>query len=763
MSAIELLAPAGTVDTYFAALDGGADAVYVGAPGFNARNLSRDLSIEEIGAMIHHCHDLGKKIYIAANSLILERELKQVIHNLALLNELQPDALIIQDLGLFNIVKNYFPNLKLHGSTLMTVHNSEGVQYLGDQGCERVVLARELTLKEIDTISTKIKDVELEIFIHGAMCFSYSGLCLFSSYLGGKSGLRGRCVQPCRRSYTSGGSGGKGGGSSSRGSRGKEKKGGSGKYLFSMNDLTGLEAIADLKRLGISSLKIEGRLRSAHYVRSVVSAYRHVIDAGESVQEQDQALTEAKELVDQSMSRKTSTGYFFSPQPVNAITPHHSGNMGIHVGKFSTIKSVSGTPVCRFVIKTGLEVGDRLRLHIEPSGERKAFRLKTLFITGNKEQRAGGGTKVSIELPDDFSLAAGSFVDVYKVDGVSKRKAHHQLLDKKRVSEKIHKLNARSARQTQSIAEFVTGAAVRVQEAQEDGSQENRGASFKGRQRTQRKSRKKLPLEWWIKCDSIKMLLGQIPFKPDRYLLTFEKQMLRQAGKIKSGLGKRSRLVSWVLPPLIMENDLVRVKKQIRILLRTGFRSFQIGHVSQIRLFKNERVHLFGDYSLNVMNNRAALQLQEQGVDEIQAAIELDKQALGELLAGCRAVAKVARAEGASGGSGHIPVGLYVYGAPPLYTSRLASKHFSFEQKIESPRKEPYIIRKKEGFTQTFPESPLSLLPYLEELKEAGVSYVVVDTCGHSSKKEMEELTERLVGSGRYRKLPTFNYLGSLE
>ena len=218
MAAMELLAPAGTVETFGAALDGGADAIYVGAPGFNARNLARDLRIEEIGAMIRHCHSLGKKLYIAANSLLLEKELPLVIENLALLQELRPDALIVQDLGLIRLVRHYFPELKLHGSTLMTVHNSDGVHFQAELGCERVVLSREMTLKEIGAISARKGDTELEIFIHGAMCFSYSGLCLFSSYLGGKSSMRGRCVQPCRRAYSSGGkgSGGKGGKSTGR-------------------------------------------------------------------------------------------------------------------------------------------------------------------------------------------------------------------------------------------------------------------------------------------------------------------------------------------------------------------------------------------------------------------------------------------------------------------------------------------------------------------------------------------------------------------
>ena len=228
---MELLAPAGNIENFHAAIEAGADAVYVGAPGFNARNLARDLRLEEIGAMIRLCHDRGKKLYVAANSILLEKDLPLVIETLALLETLGPDALIVQDLGLIHLVRRYFPRLKLHASTLMTAHNSQSVRFLAGLGCQRVVLARELTIKEIAAIRSR-SEVELEVFIHGAMCFSYSGLCLFSSFLGGKSGLRGRCVQPCRRAYGTSGKGGKGG-KSGRGASG-------GAYLFSMNDLDGL-------------------------------------------------------------------------------------------------------------------------------------------------------------------------------------------------------------------------------------------------------------------------------------------------------------------------------------------------------------------------------------------------------------------------------------------------------------------------------------------------------------------------------------------
>ncbi len=749
MAVMELLAPAGTVETFGAAMDAGADAVYVGAPGFNARNLARDLRLEEIGAMIRHCHSLNKKLYIAANSLILERELPLVIENLALLQELEPDALIVQDLGLIRLVRNHFPKLKLHGSTLMTAHNSDGVHFQADLGIERVVLARELTLKEIGSIAARRGDTDLEVFVHGAMCFSYSGLCLFSSYLGGKSGLRGRCVQPCRRAYSSGGKG-----SGGKGANTAVKKGDAGRYLFSMNDLTGLDAVPLLKEAGISSLKIEGRLRSAHYVHSIVAAYRKVFDA--APENSEAALVEAKALAEQAMSRKTSSGYFFSPQPSEAITPRQSGNMGIHLGRFTVARKAGDQAICKFVTKANLAVGDRLRLHVEPSGERTAFRLKSLYVLGVQEESADLGSKVSIELPEGFQPGAEGHVDVYKVDGGFQTGGlRGGALQTEMIGRELAAKKSKLTTAINQIVNLVCNTSGTVEQPEL-----NRNGEVK-RPYRQRPAKKKIPMDWWLKTDSLKMVLDDKSFSPDRYLLSFNKQTVIQAGKMKGTLGKKARIVTWALPPLIMENDLPKVHKQIQLLLRTGFRSFQLGHLSQRLLFKGEKAHLFLDYTANLLNNQAVSSASEMGIGAAQASIEMDRTSLQELLLGCRAGEGMPRS---GQGSGNIPLGLMVYGAPALYTSRLAPDHFQFERQILSPRNEPYIIRKKEGYTQTFPEKPFSLLPYLDELKLMGVKYIVVDVSGGTnSKRELQELDDRLYNTGRYGKLSTFNYLGKLE
>lgn len=744
MAVVELLAPAGSVETFRAALDGGADAVYVGAPGFNARNLARDVRLEEIGAMIRMCHGLGKKLYVAANSLILEKELPQVVENLALLQELRPDGLIVQDLGILRLVKSYFPGLKLHASTLMLAHNSDGVRFLATLGCERVVLARELTVKEIAAIAERRGTTELEVFIHGAMCFSYSGLCLFSSYLGGKSGLRGRCVQPCRRAYSV----------ASQKGRSHDKKNAPAKYLFSMNDLSGLDVVPALLQSGITSLKIEGRLRSAHYVKSIVGAYRMVLDA--APEEQEKAVLAAKALADRALSRKTSTGYFLSPQPAEAITPFHSGNMGIHLGRFTAVKMAGEQRICRFVLKGDLAVGDRLRLHREPSGERTPFRLKELFVSGVREELALAGSKVSIPLPEDFQTTPGDQVEVYKIDGaVGTDASAAAFLPSAEVARELAKMRKMLFRTIAGITAKVCGTSEPDDTPAADNKKE-KGGSPGGRP----VPRKGLPLEWWLKTDSVKTVLGDLPLYPDRFLLSFDKQMLSQAGKIKSALAGRARTVIWALPPLIMENDLARCRRQIALLIRTGFRSFQLGHISQITLFGDEKVQLTTDYTFNLLNSQAAALLAALGVARAQASVEMDREALRDFLAS----GKKTVADGRSDREERtLPVGLTVYGAPALFTSRLAPNHFHFERQIQSPRNEAYVIKKKDGCTQTFPERPFSLLPYLEELREMGVSYVVVDIAGGNiSGRNLQELQERLANTGRYGKLSTFNYLGKL-
>src|SRR3989304_1283917 len=196
----ELLSPAGDMECFFAAVENGADAVYFGLKDFSARAGAENFSLDDASKAIAYARKRSVKVYIAINTLIKTNELERVVDYLIALDELQPDALILQDMGLLYLIQSQFPHFQLHASTQMTIHNLAGVKRLERMGFKRVVLSRELSIDEIKNISQNTS-MEVAVFVHGALCYSYSGLCFFSSMTGGRSGDRGRCAQPCRLHY----------------------------------------------------------------------------------------------------------------------------------------------------------------------------------------------------------------------------------------------------------------------------------------------------------------------------------------------------------------------------------------------------------------------------------------------------------------------------------------------------------------------------------------------------------------------------------
>lgn len=269
----ELLAPAGSFEILKAVIEAGADAVYVGGSRFGARAYANNFSEEELLEAIDYVHLRGKKLFLTVNTLFKNEELYDGLYEYLLpYYERGLDAVIVQDFGVIAYIREYFPKLPIHTSTQMTVTGVEGAKFLNNLGVERVVLARELTIEEMKRIRMEA-EVELEAFIHGALCYSYSGQCLFSSMLGGRSGNRGRCAQPCRLSYAV------------LDAQKKEYKKES--YVLSLKDLCGIEYLQKLRDAGVYSLKIEGRMKQASYAAGVVSYYRKYIDLEKQVSKED--------------------------------------------------------------------------------------------------------------------------------------------------------------------------------------------------------------------------------------------------------------------------------------------------------------------------------------------------------------------------------------------------------------------------------------------------------------------------------------------
>jgi len=265
MKELELLAPAGSLKTLKAVIHAGADAVYLGGSMFGARAYANNFNKEELLEAIRFGHIHGRKIILAVNTLLKEYELGQLYDYLHPYYEAGLDAVIVQDMGVMEFIKTHFPNLPIHTSTQMTITNVEGARLLKEQGVERVVTAREMSLEEIQRIHDEV-GVELESFIHGALCYCYSGQCLFSSIIGGRSGNRGRCAQPCRLSYEV-----------LQGE--KSLTGHHATPILSLKDMCTLPFLYELADHGVYSFKIEGRMKTPEYAAGVVSIYRKYMDS----------------------------------------------------------------------------------------------------------------------------------------------------------------------------------------------------------------------------------------------------------------------------------------------------------------------------------------------------------------------------------------------------------------------------------------------------------------------------------------------------
>jgi len=379
----ELLAPAGSLESFFAAMEKGADAVYAGLQDFSARARAKNFSLSQMERMLAYAHAHGRRIFVTLNTLIKERELPQLVETLAALAGMRVDGVIVQDLAVARLVRGYFPSIPLHASTQMTVHNTAGVKMLEELGFQRVVLARELAIDEVAAIAASTP-LEIEVFVHGALCFSISGQCFFSSYLGGHSGNRGRCAQPCRRLY------------SHRGKQG---------HFFSTSDLSAIDMIPELIGANVGSLKIEGRMKSAEYVASVVQAYRLVLDAPE--RSRKEALTAAKELLKYSFGRTPTKGFLASRQPDDIANPWQKGGTGRFAGQ---IKTIRGSRIS-FETRDALFVGDRLRAQPKSDMAGQAWTVRELFFNRKKVMEVRPGSLVEVETPFRFSVGDS----VYKV------------------------------------------------------------------------------------------------------------------------------------------------------------------------------------------------------------------------------------------------------------------------------------------------------------------------------------------------------------
>ncbi len=351
----EILSPAGDKECFFAAISAGADAVYVGLKEFSARAKATNFDIKELITLREFAHLKGVRVYVALNSIIREDELPRIYYYLKELDKfVKPDALIIQDVGLLNLIHKNF-DFEIHISTLANVSLGSSFDYLKKIGVQRVVVPRELTIDEIKYLSQNCGDVGLEVFVHGALCYGVSGRCYWSGMLGGKMGLRGECVQPCRRTY-----------------RFNNVKG---KY-FSCRDL-GLDVLIKIlmKIPQVVSFKIEGRKKGPHYVYLITKAYKILRD---NIND-SKAKKLAMELIEMSLGRPTTHYFFLSHRRYNPIDPYRESASGYEIGKTSTSK---GKGYIR--PKIDLMAGDRIRISYEDKKGHNIIKINKFVKKGKK-------------------------------------------------------------------------------------------------------------------------------------------------------------------------------------------------------------------------------------------------------------------------------------------------------------------------------------------------------------------------------------------
>lgn len=342
MNKVELLAPAGDFSCLKAAIEAGCDAVYIGGKLFGARAFSSNFTDDEIIKAINYAHLFGVKVYVTTNTLIYDKEVERFLEYILFLHKNNVDAVIIQDLGMLDLVRQTFPNLEVHASTQMHIHNLDGASFMEKLGVKRVVLARETSISKIKEIKEKT-NIDIEIFIHGALCVSYSGQCLMSSLIGNRSGNRGTCAGSCRQSYSI-----------------VDENNNiilNNKYPLSMKDLCSLENLKTLLDIGVTSLKIEGRMKSSSYVYTVVKLYRLAID---SYYKNNNIYIDEKELYNlkKIFNREFTKGFLFDEENNKVINMKRPNHQGVEIGKVINYKN----NVATIKLNDEININDGLRI-----------------------------------------------------------------------------------------------------------------------------------------------------------------------------------------------------------------------------------------------------------------------------------------------------------------------------------------------------------------------------------------------------------------
>jgi U32 family peptidase len=778
----ELLSPAGSLESFFAAMEKGADAVYAGLRDFSARAKAKNFTASQMERMTAYAHSHGKKLYVTLNTLVKESELPQLIDTLAALESVRVDGVILQDMAVARLAREHFPGIPLHASTQMTIHNSLGVRQLEELGFERVVLARELHIDEISQIVAQSR-AEIECFIHGALCFSFSGQCYFSSFLGGHSGNRGRCAQPCRRQY-----------------KHKGKEG----YYLSTNDFSSIEMIPELIKAGVASLKIEGRMKSAEYVASVIGAYRMVLDAPEDSYQD--AVSEAKALLKLSFGRVPTKGFLASQAPTDISTPSIKGATGRYLGD---IREIRGNRIS-FDTRDKLHVGDRVRVQPKSDMAGRAFTIKELFVVNKKVMSVKENTLVTTGSPFPFKLGDSVFkvssetaftmsenACIKRLEGVKgdcipcKLLLSHENeslkieaevfgstfataydlgpLEASRSTDMEGVLRAQFSKCGDTQFQLAALAAPdfpallipspRLKEIrrsfygwlgeQSVGALKKRSNSGRDSALASLAPRRPAPFkgkeELVIKIEQAKDWHELHRDIVTAVTLPVSKVNMHQLGQLSRKVRDKEHDVVWQLPFIIFEADIPFYREAIGQIMRAGFKRFELTNLSHFQFFKETEAELSTDYRLFSLNSQALLAWQELGAVRATLYIEDDRDNIEQLLA---SDVKIARST-------------LLYSQVPVITSKINIKDVRGDAPLTSDRGEAYGVKVKERLTVVNAQTPFSLTQYRNELRQFGCGSFLLDL-SHLQPDERDRALEAYRKALGVQGASDFNYSAGL-
>lgn len=562
---MELLAPAGSMEALRAAVCNGADAVYLGADTFNARMNARNFSAADLQEAVVYCHVRGVKVHLTLNTLVLDREMPRAAELIRLAASCGVDAFIVQDLGVVSLCRQLAPDVPIHASTQMSIHSLEGVMEVAALGCSRVVLARELPAEEIAHICKK-SPVEIEVFVHGALCMCYSGQCYLSSVIGRRSGNRGQCAQPCRLPY------GYGRFESTR-------------YPLSLKDNCLAGELDELRRMGVASIKIEGRMKRPEYVAIVTRAYRTVLNGGKLMPSDLQELETA-------FSRQGFTdGYFRGQTGSDMFGRRQEGEDTADLFASARATYEQGEPQrigVRFYAM--IRRGEPAQLAVEdpdgnlcrtrgPVPEQAVYRSLTPQDLEQQLKKTGGTpylcTAVRSSLDPDLMLPA-SAINAMRRDVIAE-------LTAKRGRAAPARLNAydEPPRYDGIAGEPQLTIAVRTA-----GQITSRMLSMK-------------PTVLYVPLSE----LAEHPDLPQR--VSVETQLAA------------------ILPRVIWSGELAPVARQLRTVYEMGVRQVLAGNLGQLHIARAAGFAVRGDFGLNIVNSRAMRYLREQGLDSQLLSFEL--------------------------------------------------------------------------------------------------------------------------------------------